>query len=261
MCLILFAHRAHPDLPLVVAANRDERYDRPTQPAAFWPEAPQVLAGKDLEAGGTWLGISQTGRFAAITNFRNGSGRQPALRSRGELTRDFLLDGDEPREYARKVLNRGAEYGGFNLLLGDGDRLVYCENLHNSAAEIPPGIYGLSNHLLDTPWPKVVSGKTRLGSCLEAWHSAGGADSNVLLDLLGDKSIAEDEYLPDTGVGMAMERYLSPMFIEGDDYGTCCSTVLIVDRGWEAKFHERSFYGTTPKDVAYEFSLRSGGSN
>lgn len=255
MCLILFAHRAHPDLPLAVAANRDERYDRPTQNAGFWSDAPHVLAGRDLRAGGAWLGMSRRGRFAAVTNIRSGTAVQEARRSRGELTQDFLLGEDEPLDYAKKVLTRSAEYGGFNLLIGDMDQLVYCENMSNSLQIMPPGIYGLSNHLLDTPWPKVVTGKNQLRSLLGQWHSAANADSNKLLDLLTDRTAAEDDYLPETGVGLALERRLSPIFIESEFYGTCCSTALIIDRERRAKFHERSFYENEPREVAYQFSL------
>jgi uncharacterized protein with NRDE domain len=255
VCLILFAHRIHPELPLVVAANRDERYDRPARQASFWPEDPGILAGRDLEAGGTWLGITRGGRFAAVTNVRDGSRYRLGGRSRGDLTRDFLQGESKPLEYAREVLNRSNDYSGFNLLVGNLDQLVYCENLRNSLQVVPPGLYGLSNHLLDTPWPKVVSGKSQLRWILEGWHSAGQADSHSLLRLLTDRTVAQDEFLPDTGMGLSLERRLAPIFIESETYGTCCSTVLIVDQHGKVKFHERRFYGVQAEDALYHFEL------
>lgn len=257
MCLILFAHQIHPELPLVVAANRDERYDRPARPAGFWPEDPTIMAGRDQEAGGTWLGITRGGRFAAVTNFRNGRGRRPGRRSRGDLTRDFLQGRSKPLEYARQVLSRSGDYDGFNLLVGDRNQLVYCENLRNNLQVVQPGLYGLSNHLLDTPWPKVVSGKTQLASMLDGWHDAGQADSGSLLRLLTDRTVAEDEFLPDTGVGLALERRLAPIFIESETYGTCCSTVVVMDHRGAVKFHERRFYGVQAEDSLYQFDLEA----
>ncbi|MCW8195734.1 NRDE family protein [Proteobacteria bacterium 005FR1] len=255
MCLILFAHQLHPELPLVVAANRDEHYGRATRAAGFWPDKPAILAGRDLEAGGTWLGISRSGRFAAVTNVREGGAKRPGQRSRGELTRDFLESDAKPLEYAREVLARSKDYSGFNLLVGDLDQLVYCENLRNSLQVVPPGLYGLSNHLLDTPWPKVVSGKNQLRGILESWHSAAEASSEQLFELLTDRSVAEDDLLPDTGVGLALERRLAPIFIEGETYGTCCSTVVVADNQGRVKFHERSFYKSPPANTVFEFRL------
>lgn len=255
MCLILLAHRAHSELSLVIAANRDERYDRPTRPANFWEDSPQVLAGRDLQAGGTWLGVTRRGRFAAVTNVRDGLPAGPAARSRGELTRNFLHGDADPLDYAEAIMARAAEYGGFNLLVGNRNDLVYCENFSNTVRSLSPGIYGLSNHLLDTPWPKVVTGKNQLTNLMDQWNSASRADSGKLLELLTDKAIAEDDLLPDTGVGLSLERQLSPIFIEGEGYGTVCSTAVIVDRDGQTKFHERSFYGPESQDCFYEFTL------
>lgn len=255
MCLILIAHQAHPRLPLVVAANRDEHYQRPSAQADFWPDAPHILAGRDLEAGGSWLGISRSGRFAAVTNIRNGTLNPDAARSRGELVRDFLQGNEEPLAYCQRVLTKAAEYRGFNLLVGDQQRLVYCDNLNQNLQELPPGTYGLSNHLLDTPWPKVVKGKNRLSNLVDSWQDTSAEHCEQLLDILTDREIAEDEFLPDTGVGLDTERLLSPIFIEGDEYGTCCSTAIIVDREGEVFFHERSFYDGQIKDVRHHFHI------
>ncbi|MGQ9427169.1 NRDE family protein [Gilvimarinus sp. F26214L] len=253
--MILLAYKAHSELPVVVAANRDERYDRPSRPAGFWPDHPELLAGMDLEAGGTWLGITRNGRFAAVTNFRAGQRRAGTFRSRGELTREFLVGGASPADYARDVVRRGADYQGFNLLLGNMDELVYCENLNHRWERLQPGIYGLSNHLLDTPWPKVISGKNRLTQVLTQWHSSSRAETGQLLDILTDRNIAEDEFLPDTGVGLEAERHLSPIFIEAGQYGTCASTGIIVDETGRTTFHERSFYDREPHEELHQFQL------
>lgn len=257
MCLILIAHQAHPDLPLVVAANRDEHYQRPSAQARFWPEANHVLAGRDLEAGGTWLGLTRGGRFAAVTNIRNGGAATDATRSRGELVRDFLEGADDPFDYCQKVAAKAAEYRGFNLLVGDSQSLVYCDNLNRNVQRLAPGTYGLSNHLLDTPWPKVVKGKNRLSEQLASWREATPAHCEELLEMLTDREIAEDEFLPNTGVGLEAERLLSPIFIEGDQYGTCCSTAIIIDKQGQAFFHERSFYGGKIRDARHQFRVES----
>lgn len=254
MCLILIAHQAHPDIPLVVAANRDEDYQRPSAQAHFWPEANHVLAGRDLQAGGTWLGLTRSGRFAAVTNIRDWSAAD-AARSRGELVREFLEGDDEPFEYCQQVMAKAGEYRGFNLLVGDRHSLVYCDNLHRNVQGLAPGTYGLSNHLLDTPWPKVVKGKNRLSEQVAGWHQASAAHGEELLDILTDREIAEDEFLPNTGIGLEKERLLSPIFIQGDQYGTCCSTAIIVDKQGQALFHERSFYGGKIKDARHQFRI------
>lgn len=238
MCLILFAWRTHPDYPLLVAANRDEFFDRPSEQANFWTDAPQLLAGRDLLAGGTWLGITTGGRFAAITNYRDPQ-MPAAARSRGELTCNFLLSDDKPETYVRDVVHLGSNYAGFNLLVGTSDELYYCNNQTSQSLPLAPGVYGLSNHLLDTPWPKVQRGKQRLTELLSRT-----VDSEDLLALLADPEAAPDDMLPNTGVGTIRERLLSPAFITGDNYGTCCSTALIVDQRGDVVFHERTFATT-----------------
>src|SRR5258706_6908216 len=155
MCLILFAWQAHPDYPLVVAANRDEWRDRPTAPAAWWDDAPDILAGRDLEAGGTWLGVTRAGRFAAITNFRDPSDRKSTAPSRGQLVADFLRGDDAPRDYLAALAAKAARYNGFNLLLADDKSMCYFGSREGEIIDVAPGIHGLSNHLLDEPWPKV----------------------------------------------------------------------------------------------------------
>lgn len=237
VCLILVAWRAHPDYPLVVAANRDEFFARRTAGADFWADAPQVLAGRDLEAGGTWLGVTRTGRFAALTNYRDPASHKPAAPSRGQLVAGFLR-GDMGIDAHLDGLDAAAPstYNGFNLLLGDGRRLVAYSNVARARHELAPGVYGLSNALLDTPWPKVGAGKTALEAALAALP-----DETALWRLLTDDAIHPDAALPATGVPLAWERLLSAAFIKGPDYGTRCSTVVKVGPGGTATFDEQTW--------------------
>jgi uncharacterized protein with NRDE domain len=239
MCLILLAWRAHPQYPLIFAGNRDEAYDRPSAAAGFWQDAPDIFGGRDLEKGGTWLGLNRSGHFAAVTNYRDGpAARKPAPRSRGELAAGFLRGSEKPDSYLKEVLPEAGQYGGFSLLTGNADRLCYLSNRGGGIEDLPAGVHGLSNHLLDTPWPKVRLGRQRVAALL-------AADETKLLDglflALADRSPAPDSELPDSGVGLQRERELSPAFIAGERYGTRASTVLLVSQGNEAIFVERAF--------------------
>lgn len=246
MCLILLALDSHPDYSLIVAANRDEFYERPTAPATFWPDAPSVLAGRDLLAGGTWLGIDRRGRFAAVTNFRQGQRESAAPRSRGHLVRDFLAAATDPEDYLHRVDSDAAQYNGFNLLVGDPRRLCYFSNREGAPRVLPPGVYGLSNHLLDTAWPKVVSGK----SGLLALVRKGEAElAEALLELLADRGPPPDNLLPATGIGGEWKRLLSAAFIASVEYGTRSSTVVLIGREGNATFVEQGFMsGGTPTE-------------
>lgn len=240
MCLILFAVAAHPDYPLVLAANRDEYYARPARPLQPWPEAPQLFAGKDLEAGGTWLGITRSGRFAAITNVREGAPREPGQRSRGELTHDFLLGSGSADAFSKFAYTQGENYAGFNLLLGDlsygTDDLYYCSNRGASPQRIAPGIYGLSNDRLDTPWPKVETGKRALAELLRSELTP-----EALLAILADRVQPRDDELPETGVGLALERVFASRFIASPLYGTRASTALLIDNNGHVQLWEQNF--------------------
>lgn len=240
MCLIAFAYRCHPRYRLIVAANRDEFYRRPTARAAFWPECPGVLAGRDLEQGGTWLGVTRGGRFAALTNYRDPAARKTDVRSRGELVRDYLCGELAPAAYLERVGAAGGEYNGFNLLTGDGDGLWYCANRDAILQAVPPGIHGLSNHLLDTSWPKVAKAKAGLAECLAGPDEALPAR---LFALLADAAPAPDAALPDTGVGLAWERMLSPIFVASPDYGTRSSAVVLAGYDGRIWFGERTWPG------------------
>ena len=223
MCLIVLAWRARGDLPLVVAANRDEWRERPTQPAHWWPDHPEVFAGRDQRAGGTWMGVTRDGRFGAVTNFRDPSDRRTTARSRGELVSQYLLSGERPIDFIARIESRAADYNGFNLLLADHDSLWYFGSREGLAREVEPGVHALSNHLLDEPWPKVVHGREAMQAALAE------ADPRDRLEaFLGDTTHAPDTALPETGVGLAWERRLSPPLITGDDYGTRSSTTVLL---------------------------------
>jgi uncharacterized protein with NRDE domain len=220
MCLILVAWQTLPGFPLVVAANRDEFYARPCAAAARWPEDPRVAGGRDLQAGGTWLGVREDGRFAAVTNVREPSAPAPPpdAPSRGWLPRDFLLGGQSPEAFAALP---DAGHSGFNLLVGDRDGLWYRSNRDGPARRLAPGIYGLSNHRLDTPWPKLVSARARFASAL-----SGLPAREAIFGILGDREIVPDPDLPATGVPLPLERMLSAIFVQSEAYGTRACTVL-----------------------------------
>ncbi|HEX4333394.1 MAG TPA: NRDE family protein [Usitatibacter sp.] len=235
MCLILIAWHARGDLPLVVAANRDEWRERPTEPARWWPGEPQLLAGRDLRAGGTWMGVTREGRFAAVTNFRDPTERRSTARSRGMLVTGFLQGFDEPGDFLASVAARSGEYNGFNLIAGDARSLWCYGSRDGPPRRIEPGIHGLSNHVLDEPWPKVVRGREAMR---EAMTRADPVPA--LFGFLSDTRPAEDGELPGTGVGVDWERRLSSALITGEDYGTRASTVLTVGRSGSMRFEERT---------------------
>ena len=238
MCLLVFAWQSHPDYPLIFAGNRDELHARPASALGFWEDAPQLLAGRDLEAGGTWLGVTSGGRFAVVTNYREGPNPKQASRSRGELTARFLRNDAPAENYIREVAQRAQQYGAFSLIIGDREALWYFSNREDAPPrEIPAGIHGLSNHLLDTPWPKVRRSVTRLKQLLE--HDAPSSDA--LFQLLADRTPAADAELPDTGIGAERERQVSPPFVVNAVYGTRCSSVIHMHKHGALRFTERRF--------------------
>lgn len=238
MCLILAAIDAHPKYGLVLAANRDEYYDRPTAQAAFWPGAPHVLAGRDLREGGTWLGITRDGRVAAVTNYRAPGAKKESSPSRGKLVSGYLLGGESPVRYL-EGLSRGASiYSGFNLIVGQWEEMYWYSNYGSEIIRLSPGIHGLSNHFLDTPWPKVVKGKEALGNVLTEEDPC----AEDFFRFLMDRTVPPDENLPDTGVGLEAERMLSPIFISSPGYGTRSSTLVLLGRDGRFSFFERTFH-------------------
>lgn len=237
MCLIIFSLNAHPGYKLIVAANRDEFYARKTSVAGYWDDQPHVLGGRDLEAGGTWMAINSNGKVSMVTNYRDPNHISASSPSRGHLVSDYVVSVQSPLPYLERVAAKGSLYNGFNLIVGNPNELYYYSNYGNGIAPIAPGLHGLSNHLLDTPWPKVKRGLIRLGEVMEATS----INPDDLLDVLYDDRLARDEELPDTGVGLERERALSSIFIKSNGYGSRCSTVLLVDRKDEVQFTERVY--------------------
>ncbi len=238
MCLILFAWDCHPDYSLILAANRDEFYARPTAPADWWPELPGVLAGRDLQGGGTWLGVDRRGRWAALTNFRDPADRLGHPRSRGLLVRDFLAGDAGPLVYLETVAAAPDAYRPFNLLAGDARCAAWFGSRKGVVESLTPGLHGLSNALLDTPWPKLAEGQAALAELLAR---PGSPDPEDLFALLADPAIAPDEHLPATGVPQEWERLLSARFIHAPGYGTRCSTLLLFHRDGSIRLVERTF--------------------
>jgi len=247
MCLLLFAYQSHPDYRLILAANRDEFYDRPTRPAAFWNDAPDILAGQDLKAGGTWMGITRAGRFAAITNYREAGLTKETAPSRGDLVKDFLTGKSTPLDYLKTVQEKGHTYNGFNLIIGNRKKLLYYSNRDENIHDVDPGVHGLSNHLLDTDWPKTTQGTSKFHTLM---NQKKGFFPEDIFTVLADRSTPPDHELPDTGVGLEWERVLSPMFITSDIYGTRSSSILLWKCTGEIIFFERTFNrvaGSEPK--------------
>ena len=238
MCLITVGVQLRADLPLVLAANRDEFFARATQAAQFWPDAPELLAGRDLEQGGTWMGLTRSGRIAAVTNFRDGGRPRSGRRSRGWLVRDFLMSERDPEHYVSELQGECDQYDGFNLLAGVAERIYYCSNRGGAPHLLSPGVHGLSNHLVNTPWPKVELAKAGLAALVDA-----PAELLVerLFELLADERRAHDDELPRTGVSLEWERVLSSAFIRTADYGTRSSTVVLLHANGQALFEERAF--------------------
>lgn len=248
MCLILFAWKKHHSYDLIVTANRDEFYHRPTQTAGLWHEHPNLLAGKDLTAGGTWMGVTKAGKFAALTNYRDIANINDKAPSRGDLTKNYLTQDIEPHAYLEKIKSVQIPYNGFNLLIGDNHSLWYYNNINHNIKSLEPGIYGLSNALLNDPWPKVENGKRKLGQIMQDNHLT----SESLLSIVQDKTIAPDDQLPSTGVPLDWERALSAKYITMKNYGTRCSTTLL-KKGKHTTFTEKSYAHLGQKEDQVEF--------
>jgi len=254
VCLLLLSCGGGPDLPLVVAANRDEFRARPAAPAAFWEDAPDVLAGRDLAARGTWLGASRSGRFAAVTNVREGGAAKNGTRSRGLLVSEFLKGSADAKSYLAGVAAEAGLYDGFNLVAGEPGAVFWLSNRARSTdpVRIASGVHGISNALLDTPWPKLTAARRRVEEILVE----GGADVAArLFDVLADDARFEDAHLPETGVGVERERVLSSAFIDTPDYGTRTSTVLLLHGDGRVEFEERTHEAGRPNAAARRFAF------
>ena len=270
MCLILLAWQSHPEFPLIVAANRDEFFARPTEEARFWAEAPAVLAGRDLLAGGSWMGVTREGRFAAVTNFREpeSSEAPPETLSRGRLVSEFLRGALKANDYLNELVPHASACKGFNLLCGSlEDGLWHYSNRARSPApsepvqRLAPGIYGLSNNLLDAPWPKVAQGKSDMAEALTALPR-----EELLFELLRDEKIHEDARLPRTGVSLEWERVLSAAFVRAPHYGTRSSTVLKIDRAGFVSLDEQTYLPNASQPMAskrnrFRFKLATSGAS
>ena len=234
MCLIVFAYNYHPDYRLILAANRDEFYPRPTRPMQFWPDQPALLAGQDLELGGTWLGLNRNGRFSALTNYRDGRNRSQGLRSRGFLPLEFLQSQLSCKQFIDSI--NTAEFDGFNQLIDDGNDLYYFSN-RTGASRVSAGIHGLSNALLNSPWPKLESRKAALQEIVK--HSS--PDPDALIRLMADPQTYPDHLLPDTGISKEWEQKLSASFIHMENYGTRATTALLQKHDGSIEIVEQNY--------------------
>lgn len=257
MCLLLVALDTHPDYALVVAANRDEFHERPAEPADFWPDAPDILGGRDLEGMGTWLAVNRSGAFAAITNVRVPGGAL-GTRSRGLIINDFLAGTHAPSRFVADLAGDGRTYSGFNIIASKGTDLAWYSNFVDEHRTLGAGVYGLSNHLLDTPWPKV----RRLKHAFDGLEALGEPELvSALFEALASEQAAPDPELPSTGLDVAYERILSPIFINGDHYGTRCSTIVLIDRAGQLTFIERRFgpHKVLLGERSFRFEIDPGG--
>ena len=238
MCLILLGHQVSDQYSLVLVANRDEFMSRPTRYAYRWPDKPGIYGGRDLKSGGTWLAISTDGRLAAVTNFRDPTNERTDAPSRGALVTNFLESGLVPSEYLDAIRHSADSYNGFNLVVWEKGSLGYLSNRSNQAStQLASGIHGLSNHLINSQWPKVSKGKALLESLIKN----GTVNPSSFLTMIHDTQQAGDDDLPETGVGLELERVLSSMFIRTEGYGTRSSTVVLIRQDGEVTFVERNF--------------------
>ncbi|MGB5104698.1 MAG: NRDE family protein [Steroidobacteraceae bacterium] len=239
MCLLVVAWKSHPRYRLVVAANRDEFHERPAAPLGWWNDDARVLAGRDLQAGGAWLGVSRSGRFGAVTNFRElERASAPDAPSRGRLVPDFLAADVPPEQFVAATAGAADRYAGFNLLLASPDALLYFSNrAAEPARALAPGVYGLSNHWLDSPWPKLVRVRGKFAAVI----GSGDAEAAPLFDLLADRDPAPGDAMPATGLPPDLEQALSSPFVMHEQYGTRCSTVVLVGHDGRTTVAERRF--------------------
>ncbi|WP_153733591.1 NRDE family protein [Sporosarcina obsidiansis] len=238
MCLLAFQLQSHPKYKLILMANRDEAYHRPTAPAEFWSDHPNILAGRDLEQMGTWLGINKQGRIAALTNFRDPSLPITGKQSRGHIVSSYLQSNVAPRVFLEQLHENRNNYTGFNVLAGSSEELFYYSNVEQTIVHLSKGTYGLSNALLDTPWPKVEATKNFLR---DYSNSTEEIDVDTLFETMQRAEGFPAETLPDTGVGREMESFLSSIFIASEKYGTRCTTVILIDNDDQVYFEERTF--------------------
>ena len=237
MCLIFFSLKQHTTYKLIVAANRDEFYNRKTAAADYWKDYPNIVGGRDLEANGTWMGMTTSGKISMLTNYRDPMNINPKAPSRGHLVSDYLEQNISAEDYMKQIEPGAKAYNGFNLLVGNPEEFYYLSNYRKGIDKITDGLHGLSNHLLETPWPKVTRGKEKLTQLLKGKDIS----SKQLFEFLYDGERATDDQLPDTGIGLDRERALSSMFIKSPGYGSRCSTVILIDQKNNVEFTERVY--------------------
>jgi uncharacterized protein with NRDE domain len=238
MCLLVLAWKLHPRYRLILAGNRDEFHDRPAAPLSWWQDDPRILAGKDLKAGGTWLGVARSGRFGIVTNYRDLQAPVEGAPSRGLLVPRFLTGATSPKEFLDDLRGAAPRYSGFNLLVGGSRALYYFSNRGSNVPQaLAPGVYGLSNHTLNTPWPKLARTRARFESALQDPELS----AETLFGILADREPAADGDLPATGLPAEWERIVSAPFIVNERYGTRCSSVLLVERNGRTILQERRF--------------------
>ncbi len=255
MCLIFLSYKQNKEYPLIVLANRDEFYKRPTQSAHYWEENPNILAGKDLEGGGTWMGITKNGYMSMLTNYRDIANIKSNAPTRGKLVSDYLKGEFSPKEYLLALSKTGSSYNGYSLIAGSFDDPWYYSNYDKKVAQLGTGLYGLSNALLDSNWPKIETGKSTLAPLL----SKDNIDKEALFNMMTNADLAEDTQLPKTGLPIEKERAISPMFINIEGYGTRCTTLIMVDKNGHVDFTERQYeHGqATGEENQFTFQLSS----
>ena len=252
MCLIFFSIKRHSTYKLIIAANRDEFYNRQTATADFWKDYPNIVGGRDLKANGTWMGMSKSGKISMLTNYRDPKNINPDAPSRGQLVSDYLEQNIASEDYLKSIESKAGVYNGFNLLVGNSEGFYYLSNYKTGINKVTNGLYGLSNHLLETPWPKVEKGKQKLELLLKS----ESITSQKLFEFLYDGERATDDQLPDTGIGLERERALSSMFIKSPGYGSRCSTVILIDQENTVEFSERVYDLSTFEYTTKTFRFR-----
>lgn len=255
MCILFIAIKQHPKYPLIIAANRDEFYARPTAVSKFWSDYPDVLAGRDKQSGGTWMGINTQGYLAALTNFRDPKLNQENAPSRGHLVSDYLIK--PSTDYRDHLEAQGNQYNGYNLLCGHWEELSVYNNVSRQHSLLSPGYYGLSNAMLDTPWPKLSHGVRALRETVNSSKDTPKSIQESLFSVLADQTLSSDDQLPDTGIGLEFEKALSSIFINLDSYGTRSSTVLMISNTSEVSWLEKSFssQGQLESEQGFNFKV------
>lgn len=256
MCLIVFSFKQHNKYPFILAANRDEFYDRPTRPARFWNQHPHILAGKDEKLGGTWLGITKQGKFAALTNYRDLTNIKQFAPSRGKIVKDFLAENQDTLGYLEDLKQSANSFNGFNLITGSKDQLYHYSNETNDITEIEPGIHGVSNAVLNTPWPKVETAKSAFEDAIKGEN----IDQTRIFKMLKNSQPYPDNQLPNTGLSKEMEKMVSPIFIKSKNYGTRCSTLLTIRDDGVVTFIEKTYTpvaGTVTSEARFNFKIKS----